>query len=72
VRWLVDECVAVRLVSSLRAVGHDVIYVAEAAAGLSDTDVIALAMREIGFCSPRTRISGTWFFAAGSQFPAWR
>jgi predicted nuclease of predicted toxin-antitoxin system len=46
VRWLADECVAASLVISLRAVGHDVVYVAEAAASLSDADVIALAMRE--------------------------
>jgi predicted nuclease of predicted toxin-antitoxin system len=34
------------LVASLRAVGHDVLYVAETAAGLNDVDVIALAARE--------------------------
>jgi hypothetical protein len=35
VRWLADECVAAFLVASLRAAGHDVLYVAEAAAGLA-------------------------------------
>ena len=45
-RWLADECVAAPLVAFLRTAGHDVLYVAEAAAGLSDTDVIALALRE--------------------------
>jgi uncharacterized protein with PIN domain len=34
------------LVAFLRIGGHDVLYVAEAAAGLSDSDVIALALRE--------------------------
>ena len=47
VRWLADECVAAPLVRFLRATGHDVLYVAEAAAGLSDADVITLASREI-------------------------
>jgi predicted nuclease of predicted toxin-antitoxin system len=47
VRWLADECIAASLVAHLRADGHDVLYVAEAAAGLSDADVIALASREI-------------------------
>jgi hypothetical protein len=47
VRWLADECIAASLVAYLRADGHDVLYVAEAAAGLSDADVIALASREI-------------------------
>jgi predicted nuclease of predicted toxin-antitoxin system len=46
VRWLADEWVAAPLVALLRAHGHDVLYVAEAAVGLSDADVIALALRE--------------------------
>jgi hypothetical protein len=46
VRWLVDECIAAPLVSSLRAASDDVLYVAEAAADLSDADVIALVLRE--------------------------
>jgi len=46
VRWVADECVAAPLVASLRLLGHDVLYVAEAAAGLNDVDVIALATRE--------------------------
>jgi predicted nuclease of predicted toxin-antitoxin system len=46
VRWLADECVAAPLVAFLRTGGHDVLYVAEAAAGLSDADVITLASRE--------------------------
>jgi predicted nuclease of predicted toxin-antitoxin system len=46
VRWLADECVAAPLVSALRSDGHDVLYVAEVAAGLSDSDVVALALRE--------------------------
>ncbi|MCA1458549.1 DUF5615 family PIN-like protein [Bradyrhizobium sp. BRP22] len=45
-RWLVDECVGAPLVASLRLLGHDVLYIAEAAAGLSDADVVAFAARE--------------------------
>ena len=45
-RWLADEYVAAPLFAFLRTGGHDVLYVAEAAAGLSDSDVIALALRE--------------------------
>lgn len=44
--WLADECIAAPLVEALRRAGHDVLYVAEAAAGLSDADVIARAARE--------------------------
>ena len=45
-RWLADECVSARLVKLLREAGHDVAYVAEMAAGASDTDLIGLARRE--------------------------
>ncbi len=45
-RWLADECVAAPLVVFLRTGGHDVFYVAESAAGLNDSDVISLALRE--------------------------
>ena len=45
-RWLADECVGAPLVAYLRAVGHDVFYIAEEAAGLSDADVLTLAARE--------------------------
>jgi predicted nuclease of predicted toxin-antitoxin system len=47
VRWLADECIAAPLVGLLRNAGHDVAYVAEAAAGLSDADVVALASSEM-------------------------
>ena len=45
-RWLADECIAAALVAWLRGAGHDVLYIAEAAAGTSDSEVIALAMAE--------------------------
>ena len=45
-RWLADECVAAPLVAFLRGAGHDVLYVAEAAGGLSDADVMALALHD--------------------------
>jgi predicted nuclease of predicted toxin-antitoxin system len=46
VRWLADECITVSLVRELRDAGHDVLYIAEFAASLSDVEVIALAHRE--------------------------
>jgi predicted nuclease of predicted toxin-antitoxin system len=46
VRWLADECVAAPLVAFLRLGGHDVLYVAETAAGFGDADVIDLALGE--------------------------
>ncbi|HLG81497.1 MAG TPA: DUF5615 family PIN-like protein [Bradyrhizobium sp.] len=44
--WLADECIAAPLVEALRREGEDVLYVGEAAAGISDHDVIALATYE--------------------------
>jgi predicted nuclease of predicted toxin-antitoxin system len=46
VRWLADECISARLVKLLRDEGHDVAYAAEMAAGVIDTDLIALANRD--------------------------
>jgi predicted nuclease of predicted toxin-antitoxin system len=46
VRWLADECISARLVKRLRDEGHDVAYAAEMAAGVIDTDLIALANRD--------------------------
>ena len=45
-RWLADECVDASLVAFLRSNDHNVLYVAEAAAGFSDAEVIALALSE--------------------------
>jgi hypothetical protein len=43
VRLLVDEGVDVAIVSRLRADGHDVMYVAELAPGVTDSAVLELA-----------------------------
>jgi hypothetical protein len=67
VRWLADECIAAALVAFPRTRGHDVLYVAEVAAGLSDADVIALALQEKRL---RTRISAILCFGANAQFRA--
>lgn len=45
-RWIADECVSARLVKLLREASHDVVYVADIAAGASDTDLIGMARRE--------------------------
>jgi predicted nuclease of predicted toxin-antitoxin system len=45
-RWLADECVAAALVAALGEAGHDVLYIADFAAGLSDTEALGLARDE--------------------------
>jgi predicted nuclease of predicted toxin-antitoxin system len=45
-RLLADECVDAGLVSVLQNAGHDVSYVAETAAGLTDAEVLRLARDE--------------------------
>src|SRR5579862_5940941 len=45
-RWLADECVDAGLVAALRGAGHDVVYVAEIASGIDDTEVLRQAQAE--------------------------
>ena len=67
--WLADECVAAPLVDWLRSAGHDVLYVAESAAGLSDADVIALASRERRLLLTEDKDFGDLFFRRGHPVP---
>ena len=53
-----DEGVDRQVVEQLRRENHQVIYVAELAAGIDDDEVLRLATNETQSCSPRTRISG--------------
>ena len=69
-RWLADECVAAPLVAFLRTGGHDVLYVAEAAAGFSDSDVLALALREMRLLLTEERISAISSFGGDALSPA--
>ena len=43
-RFLADECCAASLVEALRQDGHDVAYVGETFAGLSDDEVLSHAL----------------------------
>lgn len=83
-RWLADECVAAPLVAFLRSGGHDVLYVAEAAAGFSDAEVTALALREkrllltedkdfgdLVFRRERA-VPGVVLMRVGPENPAWK
>jgi len=70
VRWLADECVAAPLVAFLRTGGHEVLYVAEAAAGFSDSDVLALALREMRLLLTEERISAISSFGGDALSPA--
>lgn len=68
-RWLADECVAAPLVALLRSFGHDVLYVAEVAAGLSDAEVVALAMRESRLLLTEDKDFGDLVFRWGRPVP---
>jgi predicted nuclease of predicted toxin-antitoxin system len=69
VRWLADECVTVSLVRELRGAGHDVIYIAEFAASLSDVEVIALALREGRLLLTADKDFGELVFRRGQAVP---
>jgi predicted nuclease of predicted toxin-antitoxin system len=45
-RLVADACVAASLVHALRAAGHEVVYVSEGQAGVSDSDVLAEAVSD--------------------------
>lgn len=45
-KFLADESLEARLVESLRAAGHDVLFVAEMDPGISDSDVLDQANRD--------------------------
>ncbi len=59
VRWLVDECVDAGLVDQLRAVGHEVAYVAEVVPGVTDPEVLRRAREE-----DRSLLTEDWDAAA--------
>jgi predicted nuclease of predicted toxin-antitoxin system len=45
-KFLADECCDAGLVNFLRKLGHDVVYVTEECAGISDNEVLEKAYRE--------------------------
>jgi predicted nuclease of predicted toxin-antitoxin system len=45
-KFLADECCDAGIVASLRATGHDVVYVPERYAGISDDEVLQIAFAE--------------------------
>jgi predicted nuclease of predicted toxin-antitoxin system len=69
VLWLADECVTAALVRELRGAGHDVIYIAEFAASLSDVEVMALASREGRLLLTADKDFGELVFRRGQAVP---
>ncbi len=49
-KFLADECCDTGLVTSLRAAGHDVLYVMELKAGSPDDEILLDAYDEGAFC----------------------
>jgi hypothetical protein len=50
VKFLADECCDAGSVASLRAAGHDVVYVPEQQAGISDDEVLQNALWKVASC----------------------
>jgi predicted nuclease of predicted toxin-antitoxin system len=69
VLWLADECIAASLVRELRGAGHDVLYIAEFAASVSDVEVIALAVREGRLLLTADKDFGELVFRRGQAVP---
>jgi len=45
-KFLADECCDSGIVANLRAAGHDVVYVPERQAGISDDEILQIALTE--------------------------
>ncbi|TAJ39454.1 MAG: hypothetical protein EPO55_12375 [Reyranella sp.] len=49
-RWLCDENIPRNLVQGLRRRGHDVVWIRETLPGITDAEVLGLAVRERRIC----------------------
>jgi predicted nuclease of predicted toxin-antitoxin system len=68
-RWLADECVSAALVAHLRAMGHDVSYIAELAPAEADSSVMAHAQREARLLLTEDKDFGELVFRRGGAVP---
>jgi predicted nuclease of predicted toxin-antitoxin system len=64
-RFLIDESVGVDMVRYLRSMGHDVVYIAEVAAGAIDEDVLKKAAEEIRILITNDKDFGELVFRSG-------
>lgn len=67
-RWLCNENIPRILVEELRQRGHDVAWVQEVSPGITDIDVLALAVHQSRVCL--TFDKDFWQLAAGASIPA--
>jgi predicted nuclease of predicted toxin-antitoxin system len=65
----VDECIDDGLVSHLRAAGHDVVYMAEVAPTVSDTEVMLRAQTEQRILLTEDKDFGDLVFRHGRSVP---
>ena len=68
-RWLVDECIDAGTVAHLRAMGHDVVYMAEIAPRDSDTEVTTRAQAEKRLLLTEDKDFGDLVFRRGQSVP---
>jgi predicted nuclease of predicted toxin-antitoxin system len=69
VLWLADECITASLVRELRGCDHDVLYIAEFAASLSDVEVMARASQERRLLLTADKDFGELVFRRGKAVP---
>lgn len=67
-RWLCNENIPRNLVEALRDHGHDVVWIREAAPGIADDAVLALAARDRRLCLTFDKDFGE--LAAATALPA--
>jgi predicted nuclease of predicted toxin-antitoxin system len=65
VKFLADECVDRQIVDRLRREGHEVLYVAEMAPGISDNEVLSLTNQEKSILLTADKDFGELIFRQG-------
>jgi len=68
-RWLADECVDAGVVDRLCDAGHDVLYVAEMAAGESDVRILERAQTDDRLLLTEDKDFGDLVFRSGQAIP---
>jgi len=69
VRWLADECVDAELVLYLRAIGQDVVYVAETTPAIVDAELVTRANAEGRLLLTEDKDFGDLVFRQGRSIP---
>jgi len=66
-KWLADECISTKIVSSLRGAGHDVTSVIEQSPSTKDRDILAIALQQQRLLLTGDKDFGELIFGGATQ-----